>query len=834
METATIAEWRKLLDREDVTKYLPYDYFSHEDRLYINKDGSVGFIIECSPLPMVHGMAYSGIESAVSILPKGATVQCLLFASPDTTKISDQWSADKDMKNDLFREVIENYKNFIDEKKWEPIGPNFQAPIKNYRVIISVKLGGREKEHGIFDKLFSPKLLFNAAKAMASTNSSTMDNTMQIYEKMRKLKERFIGAIKSGNLAPVEMDNVALTKALYPLFNPNHDFRTSPESTNHNISNYLVSNDTKITIEDEYMMIDNIYGKSLAAKEFPKEFCLSETARYAGEFFGRTNFPGPIIISLNVVKLPPSSKSKMKRNASIVMGQQMPYALFPRLKKKHEDLSYGMQRLDEDQDVYDLNFSVFVFADTLQNLNENAGVVKSYFKSLKYTLEEDLYIHFPVLMANLPFGYDLTIGSFLSRSLTVFEENVCDQFPISADWKGNKPSSLFITPRGQLIGWDVFSNDAGGFNAFVIGTTGSGKSVFLQWIALNYLMEGKRIWIIDIGGSYERLIKVFGGQFIELDLQKPISINPFTEITDNEIFTEYLDFLQAWFLLMGSPKEVQLAEQLEKFLKSRLGIAITDSYTRFGSESCVDTVLQCLQLYADDPRIKDFIITMHPYTSEGQYGAFFNGPCEINFKSRLVGMELRKLESIEDLRDPALMLLTFHVSKEIYLKKTDMHVVIMDEGHKFLGNPHIDLFVEQAYRRFRKEGASFWLGTQGFEDLSGGETLSKAGRVIVQNSYWKFFLMQNEVSRNALINSDSFNWSGVEESMLENINPVAGEYGEMMIMSEGIKTKVRLVLDGFLQALFFSNDDIRKKVTELVNSGKTYTEAVKYVQENMI
>lgn len=39
------------------------------------------------------------------------------------------------------------------------------------------------------------------------------------------------------------------------------------------------------------------------------------------------------------------------------------------------------------------------------------------------------------------------------------------------------------------------------------------------------------------------------------------------------------------------------------------------------------------------------------------------------------------------------------------------------------------------------------LGTQGLEDLYDGDSVSKIGRVIIENSFWNFFLMQRSTSR---------------------------------------------------------------------------------------
>ena len=42
---------------------------------------------------------------------------------------------------------------------------------------------------------------------------------------------------------------------------------------------------------------------------------------------------------------------------------------------------------------------------------------------------------------------------------------------------------------------------------------------------------------------------------------------------------------------------------------------------------------------------------------------------------------------------------------------------------------HVKIFVEQAYRKFRKHGASMLLGTQGLEDLYAGDSVSKVGKI---------------------------------------------------------------------------------------------------------
>mgnify|MGYP000591372235 CR=1 FL=1 len=66
----------------------------------------------------------------------------------------------------------------------------------------------------------------------------------------------------------------------------------------------------------------------------------------------------------------------------------------------------------------------------------------------------------------------------------------------------------------------------------IVGTSGSGKSLLLNEIAAAYLGTGARVWIIDVGRSYERVCRTFGGSFIEFTESASLSLNPFPLVED--------------------------------------------------------------------------------------------------------------------------------------------------------------------------------------------------------------------------------------------------------------------------------------------------------------
>jgi len=843
--SASLKEWQLILERERITKYLPFLDYDLDKSIYICSDGGVGTIFECYPLTFANEKTHSAIQSAIQMLPEKCDIQFILYASPDVTSTIDEWSSFKQRQDPMSREIVSLYRAFLKNKVDSYISRSFYAPIRDIRLLITLKIGGARKQSGLADTFFDLSTIKKSIGALFGMDKNGSENiydltTRDNIARLLQVRERFKGALGGGNFNPREIAPNDLIEFLYPLLNPNHDFSQKPIWDGSYLNNFMFANDSSVKIGKDYLNIDGVYTKTLSTKEYPQHFHIAYTLNYIGETLQNTNHSTPFLFTLNVSKLGEKDKDSIKTRATITSGQRMPYSLFPKLKTIHKDLEYGMEKLEEGETPYYASFGVAVFGKSKEEVEKSSGEMQTFFKTLSFRLENDLYILFPNLLTLLPLGYNTQLQNFLGmeRGRIIFGENVADLVPVCGDWKGVRAEVPLISPRGQLFGFDLFANNAGGYNGYCVGMTGSGKSVFLQFLAMNYYLSGDKIWIIDIGRSYERFAHIFGGQFIELSLKNPISLNPFTHIKNQDDFEEYLEFLQNLYLLMGLPKEKQLSEQLEKLIKSYLERALRESFSKKGSDSDVDSVLDELNLILEknsDSRLDDFIKTMLPFRKSSQYGGFLNGKSSIAFNSDIVVLECDTLENIPDLLNPALMLISFQISKEIYLEEKNRNkkyrnIVIMDEAHKFLKSGHIELFVEQAYRRFRKHGASMILGTQGFEDFYGGDQVSQVGRVIIQNSYWSFFMMQKSTSIQAIKKSNYFNFGEYENRLMESVKPVDKEYGETLIVSDSVITKGRIVLDPFLQMMFFTTKELRAKIYKLVEQGHTYLEAINITQ----
>ncbi len=846
----SVNDWERLYDREDVTNYLPFRDYDVKNNIYVTDDDGFGLVIECSPLLYPSSDSEKSLQAALQILPEDACVQFLLFASPNISNIVDMWGEQKTRINEspIAKDIVDTYKEFYEDKIDKHITYSFTAPVRNFRLVITVKIGGKKAISKVSDNLFSINNIKNLFFKTEETEDEQINDEEinKNYIELLNIKDRFIGSIKKAHLNPRYMKPNKLIEFHYEVLNMNHNFRDIPKWDGSHLNNFLFANDNKVVVDDENIIVDKKYIKTLSVKEYPEEWGIFDIIKYAGDTISGQNHSSPFLLSMNVHKLPESKgKDKITKSSTLTSGQNMPYAMFPKLKYIHKDQAYGMDKLQKGQVPYYFSLQFAIFGNTQEEVQSISGQTRAYFKAINFTMEEDNFVIFPALLSMLPLGYDSIIQEFLgeSRGRMVFAENIVDLAPITAEWYGTNPQIPLISPRGQAFGLDLFQYKTGGFNGFTVGTTGSGKSVWMQWIALNYWLSSNKVWIIDIGGSYENLCNIVGGQYIEFKKNSNISLNPFTSIINNEMFEEYSEFLTSLFLLMGLPNEKTLSQQQDKLMKQYLLDAIRNSYDKYGSQSDVDTVVEELIVLQEkeetkDIRLSDFIKHLYPYRKGNIYGKFLNGASTIDFSSDMIVLESGDLEQMPDILNPILMVLTFQISKEIYLSEKNKNnqnkrnIVIMDEAHKFLGkSEHIEMFIEQAYRRFRKHGASMIIGTQGFQDLYGDGSLSKAGRVIIENSNWNFFLKQKSTSREKIKKGGFYALSDYDGMLMDSVDPVDKEYGEVLIMNDKIATKGRILLNEFLQAMLFTNAEEKAFIQDKLKEGYSHIQAVKELEK---
>ncbi len=120
----------------------------------------------------------------------------------------------------------------------------------------------------------------------------------------------------------------------------------------------------------------------------------------------------------------------------------------------------------------------------------------------------------------------------LVRQKKLKTNNLVDFLPVYGTRVGDElPMVLTHTRLGSLCSFNPYDSKLTNYNMLVTGSSGSGKSFANNFLMLQQIARGTKVYIIDIGGSYKKLTALLGGQYFEINLSDRYAINPF-ELTD--------------------------------------------------------------------------------------------------------------------------------------------------------------------------------------------------------------------------------------------------------------------------------------------------------------
>ena len=794
-----------------LSDWLPYSIYDEEKHVYVNNNGTKGVIYEISPR-LIAGDS-TPIELMLDSLPEGVTFQIMLYGSPNITYTIDTFlnnaAAMKD--NAMYESIATEYAKFWNAKTKEPVNNIMSTRVKNHRVF--------------FTLTFEDKFGDAEIEAISS-----------------KIKNILI----SKNFFPDSLPPDGLLSLLFEMFNLNHDFKKIPKYDDSALINgQVLAPDAQIEIKDDCIISDKQYWGSLNVVSLPEYTHIYEFSKKLGDWLtnnlDKQQFYEPFFITTSYRKRTKGEISTQRSMGMATIGQQLPGHIFTRLVEKQVDQIEANKKYDSKVPIFSMDIKALISGSSKESLDLNLESVMSYWSSGgqegRFRVMRSYYVTWLDYLSALPMLRNKAYDKHLKSEKVLFYDEASHFAPIEADWSGTEtPTILALTRRGQLLGFDLFDSRST-YSGYVVATSGAGKSVFLNLLSLSYLIRGDYVFIFDIGRSYEKLAKTIGGQWIEFNPDNPMSINPFSEIKTEKDLKEYADYLIDFIYFIGAPASVTLSEEIVYFVKSHIEQALYKLWDMH-REGLEVTHFSDFLLGETDDRLNDFGQQLKPFSRTGRYGAFFSGPSQVNFNKQFVVMELDTIENMRQLTDAVLMIMSFHISKKIYLSgTTGQHfIVVFDEAHRFLGtSPNIDVFIEQAYRRFRKHNAAIILATQGFTDIYNPklQALSRAGTTIFNNSAWKFFLEQNKESINALEQSGLLKMSEQELNVLRGIKNSKPYHSECMLFTPmDLIIPVRFLIDRFMYYLFTTSMDDKVRIKAYTDTGLSIEDAIKKVIED--
>lgn len=787
---------------------LPVVAYDEESKLFAMDDSSLGFGFFCNPLIYGDEKIQDRVNSFLNQeLPTNTVIQICLFRSPD---ISQQMYEMQDLRSDfrhpIMSRVINEREAFFRQHTFNDLTTRSSQGFFNLGVVQDLKLCITMKVP-INNPMPTEQDIEDTKAFMLRIESSLQTvglrprpfNAQQYLHFMNTL-------INWSDHAPWRNDGVDWDKDV-PIREQVFDYDTDLELGKHNT-----------------LRLGDSYAKVLSAKRLPDAMYFGDAIKYVGDLSGGdSRLNGNYMVVTNIfIPDPEKTKSQLDRRRQFAVNQAYgPMIKFvPILGDKKEGFDTLYDSMKEGYKPVQISYSLVVFSDTQDGVNKAAERARGLWSESRFEMLEDKFIQLPIFLNCLPFGADVKAVRDLYRYKSMTTEQAAVLLPIFGEWKGTGTQHASLLSRnGQVMSLSLHDSTTNK-NAVVAAESGSGKSFLVNELTLSYLSEGAQVWIIDVGRSYEKLCEVLEGDFVHFEESTSISLNPFELV---ESYGEEEDGLVSIVSTMASAKGL-----LDEWQGASLKQTMATLWDELGKEMKIDDIAKrCLE--SEDLRLRDVGVQLHAFTSQGSYGRYFNNDNNVNFQNQLTVLELDDLQGRQHLRQVVLLQLIYQIQQEVFLgERGRKKIVIIDEAWDLLKEGEVAVFMEHAYRKFRKYGGSVLIATQSVNDLYE----NAVGRAIAENSASMYLLGQTEETVESVKRSGRLSLSEGGFNILRGVHTIAGVYSEIFIRTNAGVGVGRLVVSDFHKLLYSTHPDDIAALAVYTNQGMNVTDSIYRVMQD--
>ena len=316
-----------------------------------------------------------------------------------------------------------------------------------------------------------------------------------------------------------------------------------------------------------------------------------------------------------------------------------------------------------------------------------------------------------LFLQSLPLGVDLAFpkDQMLRRSRRLSSLAAAHLLPVYGDFTGTPtPAQLYVNRRGEAVTCDLFDSSTTA-HTIIAGKSRSGKSFLVNHLIQQVLPLGSSVVILDRWASYDTTCEVFGGEYVDVDLDAPLCFNPFA----GDLKAGHRTFLLALIDQMASGTSGQDAiglGQIEKAVCSRALSVFAEWHARErpGEEPLLRDFYDLLMnpTFDDQGRAGGIALRISQYVGSGEYSGFVDGRNELSLTNPLTIFELAKLEKAVDLQSVLLLTLMYRLMQFITHPEArrQRKYLILDEVWALLKHDSAAAFLEEAARalaRFR-------------------------------------------------------------------------------------------------------------------------------------
>lgn len=761
-------------------------------RLFLTDAPALGFLYQLTPL----SGADQALRDRLNVLlnqdwPKETLIQVTLFTSPDLA-----------LQTATPNEAEDRLENRLDDRARAYLASLAEAPIE---ALDGVRL------HRI---VLTLSVLLPIPKAVPS------ERDLEKAERLQKATQEALDGIGLRPRALSGGDWIRLMDVILDR-RPDASWRDrppAPADPGRMLKEQVLDFDGSLEISGRGVSLPHGEARLLSVKRYPERMAFGAALRYLGDLLtGSRGLRETVLLGLTLCY--PDAQSHRQglatRQQWITTQSSGPMARFlPRLTLRKQQFDLLFEAFDEGDRPIRAALGIALLSDDGAAAERAVTRARVYFRELGFQLLEDRFIALPALLNLLPLGADLHFVRDSQRFRTFGTRHVLPLLPLFADWAGSGgPLLTLISRSGALMRFSLFDSPSN-YNASIAAQSGAGKSFLTNELITRALSLGMRVWVIDIGHSYQNLAESLRGRFLAFDQERPLPLNPFRGIRD---WAEDADLVTSLVAAMAAP-----TESLSDFQMTGLKRVLRIAYEAEGSSLTLDRVAEALQS-EDDPRLRDLGQQIDPYTQGGDYAAFFQGGPSLENGDRFTVLELEGLRGRRALQQVVLLQLILDIQKAMEQSPRDQKkLVIIDEAWDLLTDGPAARFIEHGYRRFRKYGGAAITLTQSVNDLY----QTRVGRAIVENSAHLLLLGQKAEAIDQLRGEKRLPIGEAGLALVKSVHTVPGRYSEVYIHGETGVGIGRLVVDPFKRLLFSTRPDDLAAIKRLRAEGHSLESAI--------
>lgn len=804
---------------DSLSEELPFWEF--DENVCILSDGSLSSAIEVTPLDIecfdnerINQLTL-GLRSVINSISENLSLQIHIETGSDFSEILGRHQSFISSDNKFLCDLDKDRCNSIQEE----IEANYLLRSKVYAFLHSPSPKIQKKLSLKTVKKFSSEFgveYSQRKQELVESVDSLMSSLMSHGFQSKKLDQKKILGILYKYLNPKRSQTIDQPSVFTPIDEIQDTEKENAENALMSPRSQLVFGD--LILDQNDFILDQMKTRVLSLKTLPE-------MTVAGMMDGFLRFPFhyDLIFSIKVSnQATEMSKLQQKRRMAHSLSQTKNGQISDIESESRLSDTENLIRemIDTGQRIY-VGELILVLREEndligFKRLNQKTREVLTRFKTLSGAegIQETVGA-WKIFKSNMP-GAPIK----LERGKRMKTNNLVDFLPLYGPRMGDEnPMCLVHSRLGSLVSINPYDSGLSNYNSLVTGSSGSGKSFFNNFLLLQQMARGVKVFVIDIGGSYKKLTELMNGQYFEIKLSDEYAINPF-EIKDiqNGPSSEKVKALTSIIEQMVS----ETNSKLSKFERVLIEKAINETYenSKVTGQSPILSDLEKVCKKSDEPELQKIAKLLFSWVGNSPYGKLLDRRKEIKADSPIISFDLKGLSQYPDLQSVMILILTNFILDQVESDRKTSKRVLLDEAWELLQSQAAASFMEYAARTFRKTGSGITFITQGVEEI----VKSPIGPAIMNNTAMKVVMSQKGDLRPL---ETALKLNPREVSLIQSLEQRKGVFSEGFLIEGDHRQIVRIYPSPLEYWISTSDSKDNKYLDEMKQSGLDLPEAIK-------